>query len=322
MQETFDWIIDEIEEVIDGGVCDEYVYDIGMYDTPHTFFANDILVHNSVFIKMQEVLEYNNIDITDDDACKKKILELVPILYKHINSSFDIFCKESMNMEKHFIEFKQEYIIKSGMWVKKKNYIQHLINKKGKDINSIDVKGLSVVRSSFAPAFKGTMTRVLHDMLNYVEKPVIEEYLRDFKFSMKDASIQEIANPTSLKEISKYTTKDGSYRFLTKTPAHVKAGLQYNWFIHHNKLEDTYPKLSDGDKIKWVYLQDNPFGFESLAFKGYDDPPALMEFIDTYKDYSKTYDSVFVTKIQSLYDVLNWGTINLNKNKKKYYIED
>jgi len=50
-------IDDEIESVECLGESTEYVYDIGMYDTPHTFFANDILVHNSVYVDFGKIFE-------------------------------------------------------------------------------------------------------------------------------------------------------------------------------------------------------------------------------------------------------------------------
>ena len=41
--------IQEITEIEDLGYIEDDFFDVGMIDTPHTFFANDILVHNSVY---------------------------------------------------------------------------------------------------------------------------------------------------------------------------------------------------------------------------------------------------------------------------------
>lgn len=272
---------------------------------------------DSIFIQLQKVLEHYNIDIEDHDSCKNKILELIPDIYKHINTAFDLFCKEKMNLDKHEIEFKQEYIIRTGFWIKKKNYVMWLINQKGRDIDKIDIKGLAVVRSSFAPAFKNTMMRVIKDILNYESQSHIEGYMRTFKNEMKNEPLMVIANPTSLKDIKKWTIP-GEYSFMKGTPVHVKAGLVHNWFLEVHKLKGKFPPLHNGDKIKWVYLQPNPFGLKSIAFRGYDDPKQLIEFADEYKEYEKTFDQTFITKIQSLYDAIGWGVINLNKNKNKF----
>ena len=50
MKEKFDYIIEDIESVEQLEDFDnEYVYDIEVDDNSHTFIANDILVHNSVY---------------------------------------------------------------------------------------------------------------------------------------------------------------------------------------------------------------------------------------------------------------------------------
>ena len=36
---------------------DEYVYDLEVEDGSHTFFANDILVHNSIYVRMDNILK-------------------------------------------------------------------------------------------------------------------------------------------------------------------------------------------------------------------------------------------------------------------------
>jgi len=60
--------IDEIESIeCIGEFEDEYVYDIEMDDTTdHTFFANDILIHNSVYITIDPILQLSNIPLLND----------------------------------------------------------------------------------------------------------------------------------------------------------------------------------------------------------------------------------------------------------------
>lgn len=298
-------------------VGNHYCKEITGLDTPFVVYCDT----DSLFIKLEDVLTHFNIDLDDDDACKNKINEMIPAMQGYINSEYNKFCKDDMNLEKHFIEFKQEYIIKSALWVKKKNYAMWLVNKKGHNIDKIDVKGLSVVRSSFAPAFRTTMNRVIKDMLYYVDQPTIEDYLRIFEKDMVGQHIYQIANPTSLKDINKWTIKN-EFTFMKGTPVHVKAAMQHNWFIDIKKLGKKYPKFVNGDKIKWVYLHKNPLGLDSIAMRGYEDPPELLEYAEKYKDYQRTFDSTFITKIQALYSAIQWGIINLNENKNDCYEDD
>ena len=54
----FEYFFDDIEicECV-GCFEDEYVYDIEMLDETHTFIANDILVHNSLYISYENLVK-------------------------------------------------------------------------------------------------------------------------------------------------------------------------------------------------------------------------------------------------------------------------
>ena len=94
------------------------------------------------------------------------------------------------------------------------------------------------------------------------------------------------------------TTKGG-------TPAHVKASLAYNDLLSHYKSKHLEP-IRNASKIKWVYLKNNPFHLDALAYKGYDDPKELMDFIKQYIDRDKLYNRALNKKIQMFYDAMSW----------------
>ena len=37
-------------------------------------------------------------------------------------------------------------------------------------------------------------------------------------------------------------------------------------------------EIKNREKIKWVYLKQNPLGISQIAFKGYDDPDKILDF--------------------------------------------
>ena len=60
------------------------------------------------------------------------------------------------------------------------------------------------------------------------------------------------------------------------------------WFSDNNsreydKCHRKYEKISNGSKIKWVYLKNNNLGLDTVAYKGYEDPPEIMKFIPCTK---------------------------------------
>ncbi len=66
------------------------------------------------------------------------------------------------------------------------------------------------------------------------------------------------------------------------TPAHVKAGIAYNRLLKFFNCPYKHEPIRDGDKVKWVYLKTNPLGLDTLAFKDYNDPKEVMDFVETY----------------------------------------
>ena len=53
-------------------------------------------------------------------------------------------------------------------------------------------------------------------------------------------------------------------------------------------------------------MKNNPFGIEALAFKGYDDPKQILDFINEYIDYGRLYRGALEKKIKMFYEALSW----------------
>ena len=89
------------------------------------------------------------------------------------------------------------------------------------------------------------------------------------------------------------------------TPVHVKAAWIYNDLLKHHGLNNV-EKIKNSEKIKWIYLKDNPLNVKQIAFKGYDDPPQIMDFIKENVDYDKVFQRALLKKITMFYESLNW----------------
>ena len=86
----------------------------------------------------------------------------------------------------------------------------------------------------------------------------------------------------------------------------VKSPQTYNK-IYCFFLDKKYQYISDGDKIKWIYLKNNPIGMETIAFKGHEDSPKVIKFIKDYADYEKMYEKALEKKIAMFYESLMWS---------------
>ena len=159
------------------------------------------------------------------------------------------------------------------------------------------------------------MTGVLKDILGNVDKDSIDEDILKFKKEMKKTDIMNIALPTGVKNLNKFADKRkvgklyGKGSILTPmhkgTPVHVKAAWIYNDLLKHHGLNNV-EKIKNSEKIKWVYLKDNTFNIKQIAFKGYDDPKEIMDFIEENIDYDKLFERALLKKIRMFYEALNW----------------
>jgi len=242
----------------------------------------------------------------------QRIMEICGEVQDFLNKSYDYFGKKFCNVDKHVFDIKQEVIAKSGLFITKKRYGLRIINDAGRKVNKIHVKGLDTIRSNFAVAMKELLSKVLEDILADVPKEKIDERISVFKRNMNNLHYDVVANPIGVKGIGKYEEKDiespfNSYK--KGTPVHVKSAINYNSLIDYWYEGKRYEKISNGNKIKWVYLKENEFGFDSIAYKGYEDPPQILELIRKYIDHNKMYEQAMSKKIDMFYQALKWGGV-------------
>jgi DNA polymerase elongation subunit (family B) len=246
-----------------------------------------------------------------------------------LNSFYNLLAERffCIPKEKHRFEIKKEYISKAGFWVAKKRYAQWMILKNGIPCDKLDVKGLDVVRSSFPKAFQDFMAKMLKEILMGKTNEEINESLLEFKKSLPNLSINKIAKGGAIKELSKYDKgkwkKDSGLaiaNFEKGTPAHVKAGITYNRLLKFFECPFKYEPIRDGEKVKWVYLKSNPLGIDTLAFRDYNDPIEILDFINQYVDRDGIYKAELENKLTDFYNALKWEMASADsQNAKKFF---
>ena len=242
----------------------------------------------------------------------QRIMEICGEVQDYLNTSYDYFAKKFLNIDEHVFDIKQEVVAKTGLFVTKKRYGLRIINDAGRKVNKTQVKGLDTVRSNFAPAMKDLLQNVLDDILADVPKEKIDERISVFKRNMHNLSYEVMANPIGVKGIGKYIEKDEETSFAKYkkgAPVHVKAAINYNSILQHWFEGRKYEKITNGNKIKWVYLKDNQFGFDAIGYKGYEDPPQILEFIKTNIDHNKMFEQAMSKKIGMFYQALSWEAV-------------
>ena len=277
--------------------------------------SNIYIDTDSVFFSAVPLLDKRKPDwkTHEQDAIAGYVNEIAEEMQDYLNNFYDMFSSKVLNVpaDKHRLEIKKEYVAKAGLWIAKKRYAQWIISDNGVPVDKLDVKGLDVKRSSFPKAFQECMGTVLIDILKGKTEQEISDYVLNFKKKMSERPMFEIAKNSAVKNLSKYIPKGKKqlFQWVSGTPAHVKAAIAYNDCLKHFDAPFKYEPMKNGDKVKWVYLKNNPLGLDAVAFWGHSDPPEVEDFINTYIDHNKIFERELKNKLQDFFTAVGWGDV-------------
>jgi DNA polymerase elongation subunit (family B) len=258
-------------------------------------------------------------DETDEEFMIAQTNAIASEVQSLVNTMYDRYAVVFHNTETHRWKIKQEYVAKSGLWIAKKRYAQWVIFKEGKPTDKLDIKGLDVVRSSFPEDFKKIMKETLWHILKQKDKTATTDMIHKFKSGLKSSPVLNVMKNSGVKEISKYTKKRKPFTgYLSGTPAHVKSAINFNDLLVSNGIRDIEP-ITDGEKVKWAYLSDNPFGFDTMALRGYQDPKVITDFVEQYIDRNKIFAKELKNKLDDFYAAMNWGAFPENNSVAKFF---
>ena len=280
---------------------------------------------DSVFVSCLPLVKnrFPDIDYNDVKVMSDKIYEIAGEVQTYVNKFYDYLALKVFNTDKHRLEIKQEMIARTGFWVKKKRYALWVISDNGVAMDELKVTGLDVVRSSFPKSFQKFMKEILVDVLKSKDKDEIDKKILKFKSDLSSISYTEVAKNSSIKDIKKYETMietDVLGKFGSGTPAHVKAAINYNKLLKMFKCPPKFPPIKNGDKIKVVYLKNNPYGLQEMAFKGDSDPQEIIQFVKDNFDAEELFSSELDGKLKAFYEALKWEWPSEHKkNAQKFF---
>jgi DNA polymerase elongation subunit (family B) len=277
---------------------------------------------DSTFVSSLPLIEkrYPGFDETDEQFMIDKTNEIADEVQSKVNTMYNQYARVFLNAYTHRFKIKQEYVAKSGLWIAKKRYAQWVIFKEGKPTDKMDIKGLDVVRSSFPDAFKTVMKETLWYLLKGKSKQETSTMILDFKKKIQNTTtpVLDVMKNSGVKEISKYVKRRKPFSgYMSGTPAHVKSAINFNDVL--TQLNTDIVTIKDGEKVKWAYLQGNPYGFDTIALRGYQDPPEIVDFVEKYIDRNKQFERELKGKLDDFYAAMNWGGLPENNNAAKFF---
>ena len=266
---------------------------------------------------MLRFLHPNFDDMSEEE--RDEALEKIALKYQDlITKSYDTLALEAFNIKEHRFDMKTECMIRAGYFRATRRYAQWITKKEGVPTDDLDIKGLEFMKANFPKIFSDFFKEVLQLVIKGAPQKKIDEMLSKFREQVlsPDMDITVLGNPTRVKTLDKYLASKPRPGEMFSTihqgaPAPVKAAIKYNDLLTFWKLDKQHSKITQGDKVKWIYLKENPYKIDALAFLDFDLPEKIRTLLAQYADTNKSFETILESKLQGFYNDLGWD-LNLN----------
>ena len=144
--------------------------------------------------------------------------------------------------------------------------------------------------------------QVLKKALEYFirdDRPAFYALLDEAESGYLTRPFEDIASPRSCNGMDEYPLLSGG-QFTSKTPIQVKGSLVYNRHLEDTKLSARYPKIRNGEKIRFCYLKpQNPLRCNVIAAPNTLPPEwKLEQFLDRQEQFERTVMSPLDTVVK------------------------
>ena len=282
---------------------------------------------DSIYMHAEPLLRFRHDNFDEMNAEEKdNALENIAMEYEGVvTKSYDKLAKEVFRSDEHRLEMKTECVIRSAYFRATRRYAQWITKQEGIANETLDVKGLEFKKANFPPILGKFMKDALVDVLKGATQKEIDDRLKIFKKQILDGTIPltKLGNPQAVKKLNKYTARKARagemFSVMEKgAPAAVKATVVYNDLLRFWGLHKKHASISQGDKVKWIYLKQNPYQVSAIAFLEWDLPEKMHTFIEQYADRKKIFESILLNKLEGFYNDLGW-TLNLNPYQQMFF---
>jgi hypothetical protein len=164
------------------------------------------------------------------------------------------------------------------------------------------VMGLEMIKSSTPAAIREKMRESITIMMRGTEED-IHTFVENFRSEFKKLPVEDISFPRGLNGLKEYSDSVTMYK--KGTPIQVKGAILYNHYLKKLKLDNKYPMIQEGEKVKFTYMkQPNPFKDSVISYPG----RLPKEFgLQNYIDYDMQFQKAFLDPIKIILDCMGWS---------------
>ena len=259
-------------------------------DTDSLYVTLDSLVEKVGLKDTQKIIKFM------DSVCEGKLQNVIDKCYNEM--------AEYVNAFQQKMVMKREVLADVGIWVAKKHYVLNVHNSEGVQYEEpkLKIMGIEAVKSSTPEPCRNALKKAFKLIVNETEQDVID-FIEEFKGMFNKLPAEDVFFPRSVKGLAKYSDAATIYR--KSTPIHVKGSLIYNKLLQTKRLTRKYPKIQEGEKIKYAYLTEpNPTGDSVIAVLN----TLPKEFgLNEYINYELQFEKSFLNPIKGILGTIGWN---------------
>jgi len=275
---------------------------------------------DSVYLSIADILKKYNINFYDssNDKVNNKIVNLCGSIEDKLNKSIKEWGKNTLNSIDCRFEFKMEAIADRAFFIKKKNYILHILNDEGFHVEKPEkrwkYKGIKLVSAGMPDKLKPIIKNIAHELvLNKNQIIVDEKYIEAYE-KFKSLSCDDIALIKSINKFNDYVRDCNDWNVAPRMQANYRGAYYYNKIIQDLNIENKYAKIVQSDKVKYLYLKsNNKYGINVISY--IDQYP--KEFEELFQiDEMLMFEKAVKDVVAQFYTALDWNILSPNKQAK------
>ncbi len=311
-------LIGIITSIEDLGSTDEWVYDLEVEDKSHSFYANDILVHNSQFMNISCIAQdlvkrgigYGK-DISkwsDDD--KLKLWKFVnDFVENEVNPYVQNLVKDYCHTEHpEVLRYSLEYISSAGIYQQKKHYATRKVIVEGPElVDKIKYSGIEVKKASVPQRVKDVLKDIYEGILlhSWTESD-FTSYIYGIWDTFKKLSVEEIS---FWKGYSSARESSGFLQMQKGSTAVASASTYYNQIIKKLGLGKKYDQILLGQKVRFCYVKPtNEYRIEYIAFPDGQWPEEFDKIFEV--DYEVMFDKIITGSLKSFFKATKFSEVD------------
>ena len=300
----------KIEKI--GKFNDEYVYDCEVSDKSHTFSANNILVHNSIYVRLDSII-HRLFGRTDIDWYDKetflKLKTFIDTKFQDLlnNHVAEFICNRFKTGERR-VEFKREKISSEGEYCAKKRYVVHVRDNEGLECDKFSYTGVDIAKNELPDTIK----KLLQDCV----EGMMKENWNNSKFQDKIQEIYDIYCKMPIKDIAfikNLNTPKEAKGFLEMEKGagvHARSAEYYNQIIKKLKIDNKNESINQGDRFYYVYIKsNNMFGIDCIAWKDHY-PKEFEKIFEVNKE--KMFEKTVISPLDDFIEHHNFADFDPN----------